>query len=354
MRVSTSMIFQTGLQNMQRQQSEMLRAQTDISTGVKLRTADADPVAFSRVSELSAQQERVEQFLRNNEMAEGKIRSQETRLASSTDILQRVRDISLETGSILQDPTSRKALSNELSQLREALAEQMNAKDERGEYVFSGTQANTRPFDPDSGQDSFVAPQDGVSRAVRVDVGENQQVTTQRVGTDIFTVESDNGPRYPALVDPNTTGFNQDDLPDDFPFNLVLDSEGDNDGELESTDPGAARSALQVIDGLKWAIDNHDNLDDPSEFYSASQQDVDVLLEQVVVARGEMGNDLNILDRMKNDQEAWKLANETTVSSMRDTDMPEAITRLNENYFNLQATQQSMVKIQGLSLFNNI
>ncbi|HER34224.1 MAG: flagellar hook-associated protein FlgL [Halothiobacillaceae bacterium] len=352
MRVSTAMIFQTGLQNLQRQQSEMLLAQTDISTGVKLRTADADPVAFSRVSELSAQQERVEQFLRNNEMAEGKIRTQETRLASSTDILQRVRDISLETGSILQDPTSRKALSNELSQLREALAEQMNAKDERGEYVFSGTKANMRPFDPDSGQDSFVAPEDGVSRAVRVDVGENQQVTTQRVGTDIFTVEPNDGPRYPPLVDPNATGFNQDDLPGDFPFSLVLDSEGDNDGELESTDPGAARSALQVIDGLKWAIDNHDNLDAPSEFYSASQQDVDVLLEQVVVARGEMGNDLNILDRMKNDQEAWKLANETAVSGMRDTDLPEAITRLNQNYVNLQATQQSMVKIQGLSLFN--
>lgn len=355
MRVSTSMIFQTGLQNLQRQQSEMLRAQTDISTGVKLRTADADPVAFSRVSELSAQQERVEQFLRNNEMAEGKIRSQETRLASSTDILQRVRDISLETGSILQDPTSRKALSNELSQLREALTEQMNAKDERGEYVFSGTKANTRPFDPstDSGKDNFAAPNAESSRAVRVDVGENQQVTTQRVGTDIFTVTAEG--EYPAKVDPMKTPLDDTDYapnsPDPFPFPLATD--GDQDGDL-TDGPVAPRSALQVIDGLKWAIDNHDALEAPSEFYSASQQDVDVLLEQVVVARGEMGNDLNILDRMKNDQEAWKLANETTVSGMRDTDMPEAITRLNENYFNLQATQQSMVKIQGLSLFNNI
>jgi len=354
MRVSTSMIFQTGLQNLQRQQSEMLRAQTDISTGVKLRTADADPVAFSRVNELSAQQERVEQFLRNNELAEGKIRTQETRLASSTDILQRVRDISLETGSILQDATSRKALSNELSQLREALAEQMNAKDERGEYVFSGTKADTRPFDPDSGKDAFKSPNDESSRAVRVDVGENQQVTTQRVGSEIFTVDAGEGPQYPALVDPNDPGFDQANLPGDFPFDLVLDVEGDDDGDLEATDPDASRSALQVIDGLKWAIDNHDALEDPSEFYSAGQRDVDVLLEQVVVARGEMGNDLNILDRMKSDQGAWKLANETAISTMRDTDMPEAITRLNQNYFSLQATQQSMVKIQGLSLFNNL
>ena len=122
----------------------------------------------------------------------------------------------------------------------------------------------------------------------------------------------------------------------------------DNDATT-SLDPYAGRLALQVIDGLKWAIYNHDALDDPSEFYSASQQDVDVLLEQVVVARGEMGNALNILDRIKNDQETCKFANETTVSSIRDTDMSEAITRLNQNCFSLQATQQSRVKIQDLS-----
>jgi flagellar hook-associated protein 3 FlgL len=67
-----------------------------------------------------------------------------------------------------------------------------------------------------------------------------------------------------------------------------------------------------------------------------------------------MGNDLNVLDRLKNDQEAWKLANEQVMSGLRDTDMPEAISRLNENLYSLQATQKSMVKIQGLSLFNSI
>ncbi|MCL7743445.1 flagellar hook-associated protein FlgL [Guyparkeria hydrothermalis] len=347
MRVSTSMIFQSGLQNLQRQQSEMLRAQTDIATGVKLRSADDDPVAFSRVSQLSSQQERVEQFLRNNDLADGKIRSQETRLAASTDILQRVREISLETGSILQDATSRKALSNELSQLREALTEQINARDERGEYVFAGTRANSQPFDEKTGQDQFVAGA-APTAEVKVDVGENQQVTTQRVATDIFTVTPGDENIYPSDLQTNSS------LPAEFPFDPTYDITNVDLADDEA-DP---RSALQIIDGLKWAIDNHDAIEssgaDVTEFYSASQQDVDVLLEQVVVARGEMGNDLNILDRMKSDQGAWKLANEQVVSGLRDTDMAEAITRLNENHYNLQATQKSMVKIQGLSLFNNI
>lgn len=318
MRVSTSMIMQSGLQNLQRQQTGMLQAQTDIATGVRLRTADVDPVAFSQVSQISDQVGRVEQFLRNNEMAEGKIRSQETRLATSTNILQRVREISLEAGSILQDDTSRQVLRNELSQLGDALAQQMNAKNERGEYVFSGTQANQQPYDPVSGDDQLIGQTDPTVNTVKVDVGETQQVTINRVGSDIFTL-----------------------------------NETDDTIESEYHNPGdGPRSALQIIDDLKQTLNNPPA--NAVDFYSGSQRDIDTLLGKTVSARGEMGNDLNVLDRLKNDQEAWKLANEQVMSGLRDTDMPEAISRLNENLYSLQATQKSMVKIQGLSLFNSL
>lgn len=321
MRVSTSMIMQSGLQNLQRQQTGMLQAQTDIATGVRLRTADVDPVAFSQVSQISDQVGRVEQFLRNNELAEGKIRSQETRLATSTNILQRVREISLEAGSILQDDTSRQVLRNELSQLGDALSQQMNAKNERGEYIFSGTQANQQPYDPDTGDDLLIGQTGPTVNAVKVDVGETQQVTINRVGSDIFTLkESEVESLYHDPTDP--------------------------------TKDNGPRSALQVIDDLKQALNEQPaNVQD---FYSGSQKDIDTLLGKGVLARGEMGNDLNVLDRLKNDQEAWKLANEQVMSGLRDTDMPEAISRLNENLYSLQATQKSMVKIQGLSLFNSI
>lgn len=323
MRVSTSMIMQSGLQNLQRQQAGMLQAQTDIATGVRLRTADVDPVAFSQVSQIADQVGRVEQFLRNNEMAEGKIRSQETRLATSTNILQRVREISLEAGSILQDDTSRQVLSNELSQLRDALAQQINAKNERGEYVFSGTQANQQPFDLASGDDQLINQANPAVNAVKVDVGETQQVTINRVASDIFTLDAGDS---------------------ESPYH-----DRSHPAHVPSED--GPRSALQVIDDLKRAL----NEPPPKvDFYSGSQKDVDALLGKAISARGEMGNDLNVLDRLKNDQQAWKLANEQLMSGLRDTNMPEAISRLNENLYSLQATQKSMVKIQGLSLFNSI
>ena len=302
MRVSTSLMFQQGLQSLQRQQSEMVRAQTDIATGVKLRSADRDPVAFGQASQLTNQQARVDQFLRSNEMATGKIQAQEDRLAASTDILQRVRDIAIQANNGAQDATSRAALADELAGLRDALAGQANAKDERGEYVFSGTQAGQVPYDA-AGADQLG----GAAQPVDLQVSESDSVTINRVASDIFTLAS------------------------------------------SAQAGGAPRSALEVIDQLATDVRNGD-----VAAYEAGQQDVDAVLDQVITTQGEMGNDLNKLERLRDDQNAWSLSNKESISKLRDTDLAEAITRLNENYLTLQATQQSMAKIQQLSLFNNL
>ena len=296
MRVSTSLMFQQGLQSLQRQQSEMVRAQTDIATGVKLRSADQDPVAFGQASQLTSQQARVDQFLRSNDMATGKIESQETRLASSVDILQRVREIAIQANNDINDSVSRGALADELASLREALAGQANAKDERGEYLFSGTRAGQVPYDA-AGVDQL-----GAAQPVDLQVGESDSVTVNRVASDIF----------------NTT-------------------------------PTSGRSAMQVIDDLETAV----RADDKAA-YEGLQNEVGQVLDRVVTSQGEMGNDLNKLERLRDDQNAWSLSNKESISKLRDTDLAEAITRLNENYLTLQATQQSMAKIQQLSLFNSI
>ncbi|MGC8698434.1 MAG: flagellin, partial [Halothiobacillus sp.] len=81
-------------------------------------------------------------------------------------------------------------------------------------------------------------------------------------------------------------------------------------------------------------------------------KDIDAVMNQVTNARGSMGNTLNTLDAAKNDNSAQNIITQQTLSTLRDTDMATAITQLNQSYINLQATQQSMVKIQGLSLFN--
>ncbi|OZB79624.1 MAG: hypothetical protein B7X28_08345 [Halothiobacillus sp. 13-55-253] len=88
--------------------------------------------------------------------------------------------------------------------------------------------------------------------------------------------------------------------------------------------------------------------------YQNAQKDIDAVMNQVTDARGSMGNALNTLSTAKNDNAAQNVLTQQTLSGLRDTDVASAITKLNQSYLNLQATQQSMVKIQSLSLFNYI
>ncbi len=305
MRVSTSMVFAQGLSNLQQQQSAMLQSQQEIATGVKLTNPAQDPVAFSTASDLSVLSSKQNQYSTNIDNATGKIQVQESTLGSITTMLQSVRDVAIQANNAAQNGTSLSALTDQLDQLQKALAGQMNATDERGEYLFSGTAAREKPYDASG----VLNPTVGSAGTVKLAISDQQSVGINQPAGQIFQLSSS-----------ATTGGNA--------------------------------SILQVIDQLKTAITTQPaNL---QTVYENAQKDIDAVMNQVTDARGSMGNALNTLSTAKNDNAAQNVLTQQTLSGLRDTDVASAITKLNQSYLNLQATQQSMVKIQSLSLFNYI
>lgn len=304
MRVSTSMIFSQGLTNLQQQQTTILQAQQQIATGVKLTNPADDPVAFATASNLSVYTSKQNQYSTNIDTATGKVQVQESTLGSITGILQSVRDVAIQANNSAQSPTSLAALTDQLGQLREALASQINAKDERGEYLFSGTAARQQPYDAAG----VLNPNVSSAGTVKLAIADNQSATINQPAGQIFQLTS------------------------------------------SATAGGGSASILQVIDQLQAAITAQPaNL---QTVYQNAQQDLDNVMNQVTDARGGMGNTLNTLSAAKDSNAALNVVNQQTLSNLRDTDMATAVTKLNQSYLNLQATQQSMVKIQGLSLFN--
>ncbi|HQT44179.1 MAG TPA: flagellar hook-associated protein FlgL [Halothiobacillus sp.] len=303
MRVSTSMIYSQGLSNMQLQQSTMLQNQAQIASGVKLSNPADDPVAFAMATNLAVQSSKDQQYSTNIDNATGKVQVQESTLGSVTSILQSVRDVAIQANNAAQSGTSLGALADQLDQMQKALTAQMNATDERGEYLFSGTAARQQPYDSAGVLNANVATAGSVNLAI----AQGQSVTVNQPAGNIFQLSTS-----------ATTGGNA--------------------------------SILQVISQLKTAITTQPA--NVQAIYQNAQKDIDVVMNQVTDARGNMGNTLNTLDAAKNDNAAQNVVTQKTLSTLRDTDMATAITQLNQSYINLQATQQSMVKIQGLSLFN--
>ncbi|MHB9021670.1 MAG: flagellar hook-associated protein FlgL [Halothiobacillus sp.] len=303
MRVSTSMIYSQGLSNMQLQQSTMLQNQAQIASGIKLSNPADDPVAFAMATNLAVQSSKDQQYSTNIDNATGKVQVQESTLGSITSILQSVRDVAIQANNAAQSGTSLGALADRLDQMQKALTAQMNATDERGEYLFSGTAARQQPYDSAGVLNANVATAGSVNLAI----AQGQSVTVNQPAGNIFQLSTS-----------ATTGGNA--------------------------------SILQVISQLKAAITTQPA--NVQTIYQNAQKDIDAVMNQVTDARGNMGNTLNTLDAAKKDNAAQNVVTQKTLSTLRDTDMATAITQLNQSYVNLQATQQSMVKIQGLSLFN--
>jgi flagellar hook-associated protein 3 FlgL len=75
-------------------------------------------------------------------------------------------------------------------------------------------------------------------------------------------------------------------------------------------------------------------------------------MERIGVAEAKTGARLKPLDSQTNENESYLNAMKTTLSDIQDLDYAEAISRFEQQLLALQASQQTFVKIEGLSLFN--
>jgi flagellar hook-associated protein 3 FlgL len=61
---------------------------------------------------------------------------------------------------------------------------------------------------------------------------------------------------------------------------------------------------------------------------------------------------LNAIDSQRNMNDAFDLLLQENRSTLEDLDYTEAVSRFERQLLALQASQQSFIKIEGLSLFN--
>jgi flagellar hook-associated protein 3 FlgL len=192
MRVSTSFIQQSGLQQILDLQTRVVKAQNQISLGSKILNPSDDPTASSRIIDLNEGITRIDQFNRNADFATQRLNLEETSLESAKNVLQRVRELSIQaanTGGL--DLLSEQAIAKEMSEKLDELMGYANSKDSNGDFIFSGFQSSTQPFTTDGQGNYFYNGDQGQSLA---QVGANRQVVVSDSGADVFQlVRNGNG-----------------------------------------------------------------------------------------------------------------------------------------------------------------
>lgn len=183
MRVSTSMIFDGGVNTMQRRTSEMLKLQQQLSTQRRIITPSDDPVAAAQALEVTQAANVNQLYMQNQSEASDIMALGESQLNDAGTLLQSLYQRMVQLGDGSLSDKDRASIATDLREGFKQLMSYGNQTDGLGNYIFSGYRGDTIPFTGDA--DNGVTYQgDAGHRELQVSASRNLQVTES--GLDVF------------------------------------------------------------------------------------------------------------------------------------------------------------------------
>ncbi|MFW5824154.1 MAG: flagellar hook-associated protein FlgL [Marinobacter sp.] len=192
-RISSQQVFSGGISRLQNLNVDLNQTQEQVSTGKRVNRPSDDPVAAARILKLDQEVGRIDTYKRNVGLAENRLQQEESSLESMNDIIERVRELTVQAGNGSLSANDRQSISAELKQRLEELASQANTQDSSGSYIFSGFQGDSPAFARNA-NGNWVYQGDEGERNLEVDDGVS--VTISDHGKELFVDVPSAGPTF--------------------------------------------------------------------------------------------------------------------------------------------------------------
>ncbi|MDK9558138.1 flagellar hook-associated protein FlgL [Marinobacter sp. M216] len=407
MRISSQQIFSGGISRLQELNSSLNNTQQQISTGKRVNQPSDDPVAAARILKLDQELSRVETYQRNVNLADNRLNQEESALESSIDIIQRVRELTVQAGNGSLSANDRQSISSELKERLDQLADVANTRDPSGEYIFSGFQGTKQAFvqaadgswqyQGDEGQ-RVLEIDDGVTVPIS-DHGKGIFVTVPKAITGVEAAGNSPGSYISGVEladgDALQNAFGGA-VPND--IQLTVNGAGEVIAENRNTVPATVlattpspavigeefevagisvtvsdaapgdeftlaisdkQSVFKTIENLIAGLDSlgKDTAKSAAQFdtlIADSLNNLDNAQESIVLKQTELGGRMNAVESTKNFLEDSSVYTNQIRSELQDVDYAEAISNLSFQSFVLQAAQQSFAQVSRLSLFDRL
>jgi len=402
-RISSQQIFSGGINRLQDLNVNLNQTQEQLSTGKRVNRPSDDPVAATRILKLDQELQRISTYERNTDLAENRLEQEENALSRSVDIIQRVRELTVQAGSGALSANDRQSLSAEIKERLGQLADITNTRDASGEYIFSGFQGAIPAFAKDS-SGAWVYQGDEGQRSLEIDDGVTVPISDH--GKGIYsnvpaTISGESNPgNLPGgdrvngveVFDRNAfSAISPDDIqitidetagtftaintrttdsltPLPLPYTsgepieiagvraTITDA---SDGNVFTIRTGEKQSVFRTIENLIAGLDGIDKGSDAGrdaydDLIASSLSNLDNAQESIVLKQTELGGRLNAVESTKSFLENSSVYSEEIRSELRDVDYAEAISNLSFQSFVLQAAQQSFAQVSQLSLFDRL
>lgn len=203
MRLSTSLMYQNGLNGLLNQQSTLSRLQQQLSSGRAFLSPADDPLAAALTVNITQTASMNETYKANRAIAEKTLGLEDNALGSMISTVQGIMKEIVEAGNGTMSDADRRSLATALASARDQLVGLGNTTDGNGQYLFSGYQGNKAPFVIDASGNVTYAGDQG-NRLIQVD--QTRQIDSSDVGTDIFNKATAGTLSYIARAGDGNTG----------------------------------------------------------------------------------------------------------------------------------------------------
>lgn len=416
MRISSGMIFDSGVASMQKQTATLLHTQQQVAGGRRMLTPSDDPVAAARVLDVDQLSSINTQHLENQKAAGESVNLAETRLVSIGDLIQNVRTLAVQGGNAPLSGRDRNSIATELRQRFDELIGLANSTDSAGQYQFSGFMGSTRPF---SGTVAAGVTYAGDEGQRLMQVSATRQIPVSDSGNDIFMrIRNGNGTFSTAVTATNagsaiidagavlnpaswsagnipatglkivfsvvgtTTTYDIQDAATstslltaplayvpgqaiplvkttapaaDYGAQVVISGQPAN-GDSFAIQPSTSQSLFTTLANLITALEAPVSATSGNTLLAnrigAALTNLDQANDNILRIRASVGARLNELDSLGKAGEDIGLQYQQSLSSLQDVDYAAAISQLTQQQSYLEAAQKSFMKVSDLSLFN--
>lgn len=323
MRVSTSMLYNSGLKGMMNLQSELYRTQNQLSTGRRILTPADDPIGAAEALEVSQSKGVNTQFKNNQADASVQLTLTEGIVGRVGDTLIRISELAAQAKSPMLNDAERGMIAAEVKLHLESLKGLANTQDGSGLYIFAGYQSNKPPFvdgtatAPVAG--STASPYNLGNTYINY-AGDSGRPSLQVTASKVMAV-SENG----ADV-----------------FMQVRDAQGNITGQ----------SMFDTVKNLIAVIDPSSGMNFTQAELEAVSSNVKSTIDHVATIRASLGARLNSLDGLQTTSQDIEYLYNVRLSELQDLDFTEAISRFTRYQTQLEATQLTFKQTSQLSLFN--
>ncbi len=305
MKISTSQLFDNSVNQMNRQQSKIAEMQAKLASGKQIVKPSDDSEKSAVIQRLQTAIDRQSVYERSLDTAENRLASEESALMSSERILQRIRQLAVQSNTDTLSVDDKEILANEIKSLREELLSLANTQDANGNYVFAGSNVQAKAFDVNADGDIIYQ---GDKTQTSVDISDQRRLVLNRAGDEVFA-------SVDRVVDGDTQNISFFKVIDDFAQALAIDDE----------------------DALNLGL-----------------EEISSITEGMGASIADLGSRISTVNNQREILEDTNLRYQDLLSNAQDLDYATAVTKLSAELLSLEAAQASFAKISQLSLFNYI